>query len=331
MTSKLMLGKDIAVSDVTYRLTKKLGNGGFGYVFLAKVTPHPRCARQLPAEVAVKIEHSSKLSRPQLEYEKRVYHTILRKIRKENMVRIPMIYNFVEESPLPSYKALVMERMSHNLMELFESYQKDVDNGTREKPFAARDVYLVFSQALDCLQAIHECGFVHRDIKPENFCVRGDDNNTLCIVDFGLCKRYVYKDGSHIRFKQNKNLLGTPRYMSLNCHDGYELSRRDDVESLLYMVLFFLNPRLPWQNLKIDKCSNSKQRKKKKYAKIAKLKRNTSDSGSLFQNAPPPFRAIYNEIRGMPFEQEPAYASIKKAVRASLLKAEYSARKRRLR
>ena len=148
MTSKLMLGKDIAVSDVTYRLTKKLGNGGFGYVFLAKVTPHPHCARQLPAEVAVKIEHSSKLSRPQLEYEKRVYHTILRKIRKENMVRIPMIYNFVEESPLPSYKALVMERMSYNLMELFESYQKDVDNGTREKPCAGR-VFGLFP-GLDC-------------------------------------------------------------------------------------------------------------------------------------------------------------------------------------
>lgn len=324
-----MVGKTIPLDDVTYTITKKLGNGGFGYVFLAKVEPTPECTRTLPDSVAIKVEQTFKLSRPQLEYEKRVYQTILRKIRKEDMNRVPLIYDFIEESPAPSYKSLVMERMSYNLMELFESYQNDVDRGTRAKPFQARDVYLVFAQALDCLRAVHSCGFVHRDIKPENFCVRGDDNNTLCIVDFGLCKRFTYRDGKHIKFRQNKSLLGTPRYMSLNCHDGYELSRRDDIESLLYMVLFFLNPKLPWQNLKIEKCSNTRQRKKKKYAKIAKLKRSASDSGSLFAHAPPPFRKTYNQVRAMGFDERPNYTGLKRAVRESLLRAECLSRQQR--
>ena len=323
--SSSMIGKSIRVSDATYILKSKLGNGGFGFVFLASVKPQVHCTRNLPKEVAIKVENFKKISRPQLEYEMKVYRNILRKIKPEHQKRIPIIYNFVEGAPMPMYKSLVMDRMSFNLMELFESYQVDVDKGARCKPFYPKDVYLVFLQALECLKAVHHCEFVHRDIKPENFCVRKDDQNVLSIVDFGLCKRFK-RDGKHIKFRDKKSLLGTPRYMSLNCHDGYELSRRDDIESLLYMVLCLLNPGLPWQNVKVEKGSNPKRMRKKKYAKIAKIKRSSADSGELFRNTPHPFQQVYNEVRSMAFEAEPDYEHISNGVRLSLMQAEYNIR-----
>ena len=67
---------------------------------------------------------------------------------------------------------------------------------------------------------------IHRDIKPENFCVRHDDSNRLCIVDFGLSKRFRDSHGAHIPHRMGKGLLGTPRYTSVRCHEGHEQSRR---------------------------------------------------------------------------------------------------------
>lgn len=320
-----LLGKTIQVSDAKFTLVSELGTGGFGFVFLATVHPNSGCKRSLPKEVAIKVENFGKMSRPQLEYEMRVYKNMLRKITPEHRDRIPMIYNFVEEAPAPLHKSLVMDRMSFNLMELFDSYQSDVDRGLRTKPFSPKDVYLVFLQAMDCLKAVHQCEFVHRDIKPENFCIRSNNQNVLCIVDFGLCKRYT-REGRHIKFKDKKSLLGTPRYMSLNCHDGYELSRRDDIESLLYMVLCLTNPGLPWQNVKVEKGSNPRQTRKRKYAKIAQIKRTTSDSGELFRHVPQPFQKMYSEVRSMAFDEAPDYDRITKGIRASLMKAEYAYR-----
>ena len=112
---------------------------------------------------------------------------------------------------------------------------------------------MVGLQIIDRLQYMHEHKFIHRDIKPENFLLGVYENCAIVhIIDFGLSKKYVQKDGSHIPYKDNKSLTGTPRYASINSHLGIEQSRRDDLESVLYMLVYFMKGCLPWQNLRSD-------------------------------------------------------------------------------
>ena len=100
------------------------------------------------------------------------------------------------------------------------------------------------------IEFIHERGFIHRDIKPENFVIGlNDKSNNLYIIDFGLSKRYKDKNtGQHIPYRENRHLVGTARYASINAHLGIEQSRRDDIESIGYVLVYLAFGRLPWQN-----------------------------------------------------------------------------------
>merc|ERR1740121_2880022 len=102
------------------------------------------------------------------------------------------------------------------------------------------------------LQGLHAKGLLHRDIKPENFLVGlGANAHKVFAIDFGLSKRFRdSRTRAHIPFREGKRLTGTARYVSINTHLGLEQSRRDDLESVGYVLLYFLRGSLPWQGLR---------------------------------------------------------------------------------
>jgi len=114
--------------------------------------------------------------------------------------------------------------------------------------FSLRTTLLLGIQMIERLQVLHENGIIHRDIKPDNFMLGHSNPDTLYMIDFGLAKCYL-REGQHIPPKEKKKITGTIRYASLNLHEGYEPSRRDDLISVGYMMIYFLKGRLPWQGL----------------------------------------------------------------------------------
>lgn len=101
------------------------------------------------------------------------------------------------------------------------------------------------------MESIHDAGFVHRDIKPDNFLVgRGDSARLIHVVDFGCAKSYLHPfTKHHISLTEGNELTGTARYSSINTHLGLEHARRDDLESLAYVLIYLTSGTLPWQDL----------------------------------------------------------------------------------
>lgn len=105
---------------------------------------------------------------------------------------------------------------------------------------------------LQRIEFVHNNSFIHRDIKPDNFLMgTGANQHVWYIIDFGLSKRFIdkYQTGKHIPYKDGKSLTGTARYASLNTHIGIEQSRRDDIESIAFVMVYLIKGKLPWQDV----------------------------------------------------------------------------------
>ena len=160
---------------------------------------------------------------------------------------------------------------------------------------AQRTVLMIADQTLLRIEYIHSKSFIHRDIKPDNFLMGlGRRSNIVYIIDFGLAKRYRDpKTHVHIMYRENKHLTGTPRYASINNHLGIEQSRRDDLESLGYVFMYFLRGSLPWQGLRANT-------KKQKYQKIMEKKMATPID-LLCKGFPDEFRIYFEYCRALRF------------------------------
>jgi len=187
---------------------------------------------------------------------------------------------------------MVMDLLGQNLEDLYNYCAKN---------FTLKTIIMIIIQMIERLKHVHDNHYIHRDIKPENFLI-GKDNTekTIYLIDFGLAKRYRDEYTQiHIPLKENRNLTGTARYASCNAHNGLEQSRRDDMESIAYVILYFFRKKLPWQGLK---CKD----KNEKHAKIKELKMSITPE-KLFEGIPKEFADYLTMVKKLGFEDEPAY------------------------
>lgn len=175
--------------------------------------------------------------------------------------------------------------------------------------FSLKTVLMLADQMITRIEFLHSKGYLHRDIKPDNFLMGlGRKANQVYIIDFGLAKRY--RDSTtnrHIPYREHKNLTGTARYASCNTHLGIEQSRRDDLESIGYVLLYFLRGSLPWQGLKAAT-------KKQKYDKISEKKLSTPIE-VLCKSHPVEFASYFHYCHSLTFDQRPDYGFLRRLFR----------------
>jgi len=172
-----------------------------------------------------------------------------------------------------------------------------------------KTVLMLADQMIGRIEYVHSKNFIHRDIKPDNFLMGiGRHCNKLFLIDYGLAKKYRdSRSRLHISYREDKNLTGTARYASINAHLGIEQSRRDDMESMGYVLMYFNRGSLPWQGLKAAT-------KKQKYEKISEKKMSTPVE-VLCKGFPAEFAMYLNYCRGLRFEEQPDYMYLRQLFR----------------
>ena len=264
-----------------YRICKQISCGSFGIIYLGEDQTDG-------SKVAIKTVNRTKNRRTTLKNEIKIYKRYLD--CGNRAVGIPVLHWAGVENDL-SGEVMVLDLMGSDLEKLFRICGRK---------FSLKTIVMIAIQLLERLRSLHSRFVVHRDLKPENFLLgTGAQSKRIFIIDFGLSKPYYDKlTGNHIKFRSDIGITGTARYCSLNTNKGYEQSRRDDMESVAYLLSYFFHGQLPWQGLRV---ANTR-----KHEAILSVKLNTTVA-ELFTGMPPVFQDYLTYCRNLAFDEEPDY------------------------
>ena len=256
-----------------YRLVEKLGEGTFGMIFKCESTD---------GLCAFKFEKKRNGRRSLLRTESEVMIEL-------KGYGIPNIILYIEQG---DYNIMIMELLGKSLESLVKQFN--------DEKFSLKTVCMLAIEILKILKNIHNKHYIHRDIKPDNFAIGYSDQSKLYLIDFGLAKQYrSEKTLQQKPMQKNKRLTGTARYASINALRGYDQSRRDDLESVGYVVAYLLRGNLPWQGIIV-------KTKEEKYAKILYRKQNVT-SEQLFYGFPNELVTFIDYCKNLGYEEEPNY------------------------
>ena len=210
---------------------------------------------------------------------------------------IPKLISYGKSGP---FNILIEELLGLSIQAIW-NYKK------YNNKYKLKDISMIALQCLDRLEYIHSKDIIHRDIKPLNITIGKENPNIIYLIDFGFAHKYrSTRTGKHIKYNNIKKILGSMRYLSINANKGYEQSRRDDLESLGYMLIYLAKNNLPW--IEIEK---QKVPKTKKY-KLVYLCKKKNVPEKLCSGLPDEFIKYFKYVKNLEFEQDPDYNYMKK-------------------
>ncbi|KAI5651244.1 hypothetical protein M9H77_37249 [Catharanthus roseus] len=270
-----------------YRVERKLGKGGFGQVYVGRRSSGGNASDRSGAfalEVALKFEHrNSKGCNYGPPYEWQVYNTL------GGSHGVPRVHYKGRQG---DYYVMVMDMLGPSLWDVWNNNSHSM---------SVEMVACIAIEAISILEKMHSRGYVHGDVKPENFLLGppGTPNEKkLFLVDLGLATRWRDASGLHVEYDQRPDVFrGTVRYASVHAHLGRTGSRRDDLESLAYTLIFLLRGRLPWQGYQGEN----------KGFLVCKKKMSTSPE-TLCCFCPLSFKSFVEYVVNLKFDEEPNYA-----------------------
>ena len=259
-----------------YKVKKKIAEGSFGSIYEG-------IEIKTQNKIAIKLEERNKSNI----LEKEAYNLLT--LKGYGIVELISFGRNIK------YNIMIQPLLSDSLYKIFLNYKKKI---------TLKDIFLIGLQCLDRIEWIHMKNIIHRDIKPENFLLRLIDPRIISLIDFGLSKKYrSERTLKHIQFSLTKKLTGTARYASINALKGFELSRRDDLESFCYMMIYFILKKLPWQGVKAQTYA-------KRYKKICEIKEefNIDNYGKII---PKEMIIIFKYVRKLKFDEKPNYNKLR--------------------
>jgi len=277
-----------------FSFSDPLGKGGFAFVFQG-------WDHLTGGLVAIKVENKERKNASRSI--KKEYRFLVKLNAAKAPVPKPVWCGRCEDR-----RVMVMQRLGDSLSDYFKLCGKR---------FSLQTTICVAIELLKILESLHNTGLLHRDIKLQNFLVGYESHTDFFVCDFGLSDYFINQQTQkHIPRTKGHSRYGTVRYASLNNHKGVEQSRRDDLESLGFVLLYAVRGNLPWQTIRDED-------RRQKWAKVYEMKRSTTVE-SLCENLPHVFQDYMNTVRLLDFEERPDYDKLRKMFRDEYANQKFS-------